>query len=91
MRLIKDIKACERLINQVINESIEIHAESKNWRDYLIRSIGDDEHIIIQPTYNDVFHNIEDFIEIAIACGCYLYVDIQENQEGKLTPTLNIF
>lgn len=87
----KDLKACERLINQLINEEIETHAESKNWRDYLIRSIGDEEEIVIQPTYNDVFHNIEDYIQIATACGCHLYVDIQENQEGKLTPTLKIF
>ena len=91
MITIKDLKACERLINQLINEAIETHAESKNWRDYLIRSIGDDKHIVIQPTYNDTFFNIEDYIQIATACGCCLYVDIQENHVGKLTPTLNIF
>lgn len=91
MITIKDLRACERLINQLINENIEIQRESENAEDYLIRSIGNDDKIIIQPTYNDTFHNIEDYIRIAIACGCYLYVDIQPNQKGKLTPTLHIF
>lgn len=91
MTYIKDIRACERLINQLINSIIETHCESEFSQDYLIRSIGDDETICIQPTYNTTFYNIEDFIRIAIACGCYLYVDIQDNQEGKPTPTLHIF
>ena len=87
----KDIRTCERLINQLINEIIEIHSESNYSYDYLIRSFGDAETICIQPTYNTTFYNIEDFIRIAIACGCYLYVDIQDNLEGKPTPTLHIF
>lgn len=91
MITIKDLRACERLINQLINETIEIHCESENAEDYLIRSIGNDEQIVIQPTYNDVFYNIENYIRIAIACGCYLYVDILPNQDEKPTPTLHIF
>lgn len=91
MITIKDLRACERLINQLINETIEIHCESEHAENYLIRSIGNEEEIIVQSTYNDVFYNIENYIQIAIACGCTLYVDILPNQERKLTPTLHIF
>lgn len=88
---IKDLRACEQLINQLINQTIEIHCESERAKDYLIRSIGNDRQIIIQPTYNDVFYNIENYMWIALACGCYQYVDIEPNQVGKPTPTLHIF
>lgn len=89
----RDLKSAERLINLEINNTIKNWAQLKGGETYLIRHAKGscETHIVIQPTYDNVFYGIGAYIQIAIACGCSFYVKCEENKLGILTPTLHIY
>ena len=89
----KDIKTAKVLVNSLINEIIDRWASEPDGKAYLVRHTGEsnDKHIVIQPTYSDTFYCIEDFIQVAKACGCSLYMTCAENQDDIMTPTLHIY
>ena len=75
------------------------HCETKEQnlrgKPYLLRHCETKEQyesgtVVIQPTYGDIFYGIDDFINIANACGYSTYLKIQENMDGKQAPTLVI-
>ena len=87
----KDI--AEKLVNSVINQINDRWASDLGGKCYLVRHTEDSnsECIMIQPTYSDTFFYITEFISVAEACGCSLYVTCRENLNGIMTPTLYIF
>lgn len=85
----KDIQTAKKLVNSLIKETIS----DQKGRYYMVRHTGEssDTRIVIQPTYSDTFYCLEDFIHVAEVCGCSLYMDCTENQNGIMTPTLHIY
>ena len=51
----------------------------------------DNDHIIIQPKYHDVFYEMDLFIQIVLGCQLQSYVTVEPNLDGNLTPTLFVF
>lgn len=89
----KDLQVAQRLVNTLINEIIARWSQNPNGKSYMIRHTkdSDDKHIVVQPTHSDTFYALADFIHVAEACGCSLYMDCQENLDGIMTPTLHIY
>ena len=95
--LIKANENCMKaLVNQRINEILEMWSQQNlRGKPYLLRHCETKEQyesgtVVIQPTYGDIFYGIDDFINIANACGYSTYLKIQENMDGKQAPTLVI-
>lgn len=86
----KDLKCAGILVNQLINETIELFS---NDRDFLVRHAPSscDMCLVIQPTYSPIFYSMGKFIQIAVACGCSYYVKAELNMENVYTPTLHIY
>lgn len=89
----KDIQTAKKLVNSLINEIIDRWGSEQKGKCYMVRHTGksSDTRIVIQPTYSDTFYCLEDFIHVAEVCGCSLYMDCTENQNGVMTPTLHIY
>lgn len=89
----KDIQTAKKLVNSLINEIVDRWSSELRGKAYMVRYTeeSDDTHIVIQPTYSDIFYCLEDFIHVAEVCGCSLYMDCTENQDGIMTPTLHIY
>lgn len=86
-----DIKTASVLCNKLINEILDRWSQNEHGHNYIIRRIETDSHyIILQPTHSDTFFGMSDFVQVANVCGCGFYVDVQENLDGKMTPTLVI-
>lgn len=86
-----DIETASVLCNKLINEILDRWAQNEHGRNYLVRRIEKDRNtIMLQPTHSEVFYYVQDFFQVATACGCRFYVDVKENQDGKMTPTLVI-
>lgn len=88
----KDIKTAEKLVNQLMKETLERWSQEENGKGYLIRySMVDKDGFAIQPTHGTVFYGIEDYIKIADVTACNCYVGVSENKDGLMTPTLYFF
>ena len=94
--MIKNNENCMKaLVNQRINEILDMWSQNPSGKCYLLRHCETREQfesgtVVIQPTYGDKFYGIDDFINIANACGYSTYLKTQENRAGKQVPTLVI-
>ena len=89
----RDIQTAGKLVNSLINETINRWSSEPNGKVYMIRHTedSDSEHIVIQPTHSDTFYGIDDYIHVAEVCGCSMYITCKKNLDGKTTPTLHIY
>ena len=86
----KDIQTARKLVNRLMNETLDRWSQKENGKVYLIRySMVAKDGFAIQPTHGTVFYGIDEYIKIADVTGCSCYVDVSENQDGLMTPTLN--
>lgn len=86
------LEVAQKLINMEINETIARWANDPAGKCYMIRycAVVKNDRFALQPTYGDVFYDIDAYISIVKACQLSCFIDVQENAIGIPTPTLHI-